>query len=273
MDNKELLGMYENYMTGIKKRTTSTMRAYLSDLKQFINEVGNPLEIKRGDILNYINKISVNFAPATVQRKVATIQTFYSFMIEYGFIRENISTKLPTPQIPKTIINCPDSRTIEKMIENESLESVKIAIELGSFTAMRASEVCNLKIEDIDFNASTCILRDTKTAKSRIVAIESKTLEHIKNYIKTTGLTQGCLLRTKNGKPWSDRNFSNYIKKNTSENFHFHLCRHYCLTELANNHGVHIAKEMAGHSSIVTTQKYLHPSTNTLLNAVNTSRK
>lgn len=273
MDTKKLLEMYEIYMVSTKNRSKNTMRGYLTDLRQFVEYAGNPLSLKRVDILNYINEISPKFAPATVQRKVATIQTLYSFMMEYGLIQENISTKLPTPSIPKTIINCPDSVTIEKMIEEEPLDAIKIALELGSFTAMRASEVCNLKIEDIDFDKSTCILRDTKTAKSRLVAIESKTLEHIKRYLKTNGLSQGCLLRTKNGKPWGERNFSKYIQKNTYKDFHFHLCRHYCLTELANNHGVHIAKEMAGHTSILTTQKYLHPSANTLLNAVNGARK
>ena len=271
MNTQQLMEGYKNYLRHTKKRSENTIRGYVSDLKHFLSVTKNIENITRVEILDYVQELNKTLSAKTVHRRVASIQSLFDYMVNYGIAKEDVSQNIPLPSVKQKIRKCPTQDEIERIIANESLEQARIAIQLGAYVGLRVSEVCNLKVEDIDFNKSVAILRDTKTAESQEVMIDDVTLENIKHYVTKNRITNGNLLRTKHGKVWSERNLHKYLQGKFD--FSFHGFRHACATRLANEADIHVAKFQLRHKALSTTLAYVHKMPETQLSALNNLRK
>lgn len=140
-------------------------------------------------------------------------------------------------------------------------------IELMFATGVRISELCNIKLEDIDLgDMSICITG--KGAKERIVQIvndEQKSL--LNRYIaEFTGDIDkvGYLFVTKNGTRFSEQAARNMVKKyalasGVNSRLTPHMFRHAFATYLLEEDvDIRYIQRLLGHSSIATTQIYCY---------------
>lgn len=192
----------------------------------------------------------------TINRYRSAILTAINIGKELGKVSEGYRMTWKKAKEPNGRI-----RYIDKEIINEAVEKadgdlgelIQVLVETGA----RLSEIVNLKEEDVDFNTSTVKLYDTKNGTSRAVPMTEKVREILGK--KGMGRKQGTFFQfTANtyGKHMIKLN-----KKLGDNKFTLHELRHTAASRLAHNGcDAFTIQSLLGHSSVTTSQRYVHMS-------------
>jgi integrase/recombinase XerD len=141
----------------------------------------------------------------------------------------------------------------------------KAIIALAYSTVMRVSEVCNLKIADIDSKRMIITIRQGKGRKDRIVGLSDKILEILSVYFTEYRPKEYLFNGQGNNIQYSHTSCNEIVKKYLGKEFHFHLLRHSNATALLEARtDLRIIQKHLGHASSKTTEVYTHVSTNIL---------
>jgi len=146
-------------------------------------------------------------------------------------------------------------------IENSKHKAI---IALAYSTGMRVSEVCNLKIADIDSRRMIITIRQSKGRKDRIVGLSEKILAILRIYF-TDYKPKEFLFNGQFDLQYSHTSCNQIVKKYLGKEYHFHLLRHSNATALLEaGTDLRIIQKHLGHASSKTTEVYTHVSTNVL---------
>lgn len=177
---------------------TSTIKAYRYDLDKFISLVGDidmnsPMVRQR--IRLFLKKIKdMGYTKKGIGRKIASLRSYFKFLTLNEFIEKNVMSTIKSPKIkleealPK-FLDLSDISVIFEKLKDKTIFNTKksqryyLIIRLLYSTMARVSELCNIKINDIDFNKGYIRLRG-KGNKERIVPVDNRTLEIFKEHIK-----------------------------------------------------------------------------------------
>lgn len=275
---------YLKYCETQKRLDKKTLKAYRTDLDQFISFFSNTYinTISIPDIEKYIGYLHQNFKPKTAKRKLASIKSFYHFLEYKDFIDLNpfnkIKIKFREPVIlPKTIPLYIVERLLTTMYKEFSLAhttfrkkrillDITICETLFS-TGMRISELCNLKISDVELYDATIRIYG-KGAKERMIQIGNKDvlliLEKYEAEYSSEINKSGYFFVNPNATQLSDQAIRRMIKKYcslASIDLHItpHMFRHTFATSLLEaDVDIRYIQEMLGHSSITVTEIYTH---------------
>lgn len=295
----ELINSYMAYCEKQKALSKNSIRAYKIDMAQFIEflkteypSLDTIRDVNKVVLQKYMQYLIENYAVKSCKRKLACIKAFFNHLEFEDIIDVNPMRKVRTtfkePSVlPKTL----------KMIEVQALlqqlyllyrqakspyarfnllKSIAY-LELLFATGMRVGELCGLSMESIDFDQA-CVRIMGKGQKERIVYIASPdVLKILSNYIKVRNALS----------PATNALFINYWKRKITEESvrkdikkwaHLvlpgkritpHMFRH-TFASLLLEEGVDIKfiQELLGHSSIATTQIYLHISNSAIKSAL-----
>lgn len=154
----------------------------------------------------------------------------------------------------------------------------KTIIKFMINTGLRVSELCNLKIVDLDLN-NRCISIIGKGYKERIVTLNDEVIQYLSDYIAKKKTHSEYVFTAKNGFPLT-RNAVWLVLRKASvisglpEFIHPHMLRHTFCTRLTdNNVSIDKIAELAGHSKLDTTRIYSKVSLNKKYEAVSTLNK
>lgn len=250
------------------KKTFQTLIDYLVNIKNFKLQNITFENITREIIIEFLNYLEDDKKNSirTRNQRLACIKSFYQYcMIDeidnIDNIRKilGIKAKKETKKVMnyltedelKTILDSIDTST-KKGRRNLSL------ISLLYDTAARASEIINLKIEDIYLEEKYIILTG-KGNKQRIVSIMEQTKNLLVNYIKENHIKSGYLFNIK-GKNFSQYTLTkivNKYSKKINKQISPHTFRHTRAVHLLDK-GVNIIyiQELLGHTSVTTTMEY-----------------
>lgn len=285
MNNLQILvDTYLEYCKKQKRLDSKTIKAYQIDLRQFSeqNIIKNASDITSDILENYIATLHQKYKPKTVKRKITSLKVLFHYFEYKDIITVNpfnkIQLRFREPTIlPKTI----PLHTIETFLSaiyNQyhngpttyqrdcALRDAAI-IELLFATGMRISELCALKINDVDLYDRTVLIYG-KGAKERIIQIGNDDVIQILNTYKNTfsAAMQVCnhFFANPNGTALSDQAVRRMIKKYTTLagiELHItpHMFRHTFATSLLEaDVDIRYIQEMLGHSSINITKIYTH---------------
>lgn len=138
-------------------------------------------------------------------------------------------------------------------------------------TGMRKGEIFNLKWENVDFDNRHISIKESKSGRERKIPINSILYGLLYALHSQNGHNEFVFVNPKTRKPFTDvkKSFDTACTDAGIEDLRFHDLRHTFATRLVRR-GVDlvIIKELMGHSSIVTTQRYLHSQADVKLQAV-----
>ncbi len=154
-------------------------------------------------------------------------------------------------------------REVSKLLNAPPREKVRDRLILRVLyrCGLRVSELCNLKIEEIDFGDGTLMVRGGKGGRDRLIPVDHQTLDMIEYYIENA--TSGYLILSDRGGMLSTRQVQRLVsdygrKAGIVQPIHPHMLRHsfavHCLKAGMN---LRTVQKMLGHSSLTTTQVYL----------------
>jgi site-specific recombinase XerD len=175
----------------------------------------------------------------------------------------NIEYPRSEKKLPKII----DKEFLLEKIEGIQNLKHKAIISLAYSTGMRVSEVCNLKVKDIDSKRMLINVNKAKGRKDRVVPLSKNILMLLRTYYKEYR-PETYLFKGQTKDRYSPRSCGQIVKKYIGHDFHFHLLRHSHATALLES-GVdlRLIQKQLGHNSSKTTEIYTHVSTS-LINQI-----
>ncbi len=258
----------------------STIKAYNYDLDKLINLVGDidmNSPMIRQQIRLFLKKIKdLGYTKKGIGRKIASLRSYFKFLTLNEFIDKNPMSTIRSPKIkleeslPK-FLNISDVEVIFKKLKDRILFNSRksqryyLIVRLLYSTMARVSELCNIRIRDIDFEKGYIRLRG-KGNKERIVPVDQKTLEIFKESLNNRisyDSEEYLLVNTRNQRlsPRVVQTDIKYIKERCgfpdSKIITPHVFRHTGATHLRRS-GMDISElqDILGHSSPNTTRIY-----------------
>ncbi|CUS96962.1 tyrosine recombinase XerC [Candidatus Chrysopegis kryptomonas] len=271
------------YLDIEKNCSQRTIEAYEDALYEFYSFILNlrgkadVQKIDRSLIRDYLAYLhSKGLKKTSISAKLSAVKSFFKFLVKFKIIPSNptIGFSLKTEKsLPvfleedkiEKLMNLPDLKTDEGVRDRALLEFLYS-------TGVRVSELCGLNIDDVDFSNETVKVLG-KGGKFRVVPFGRKAREALREYLKirdnfTTNEQseddKKALFVSKSGKRITKSEVYEIVSKYISavadlERKGPHVLRHSFATHLL-NHGADImaVKELLGHSSLSTTQRYTH---------------
>lgn len=270
----EYLSLEKNY----SEHTITAYKADLGSFKKFIlkeYEDDNLSQVNYAQIRSWIVYLVNNkITNKTINRKISSLKTFYTFLIKVKTIRESPLRKHRVLKVPKRV-NIPfNTKEINEVLnllsDNSDFISLrnKLIVELLYSTGMRRNELINLQIKDVDMlqeNIKVLGKRD----KERYIPLLKSIVKSLKVYLKVrTDYTQenDYLFITKKKKKLYGtlvyRLINDYFSSVSSKvKKSPHVLRHAFATHLLNEGAdLNAVKELLGHASLVSTQIYTNSS-------------
>lgn len=250
----------------IKNYSENTISNYVSQvglfLKRFNSQVTKPSEITEKMIKAWLLEAkSINGR----KHRISAVKLFYSLTGKQPLKFKYIEYPKSEKNLPKII----DKNKILEAIAGITNLKHKAIITLAFSTGMRVSEVCNVKIKDIDSDRMIISIIQAKGRKDRIVPLSKITLETLRNYFKVYKPKE-YLFNGQFDLQYSPTSCNQIVKKYLGKDYHFHQLRHSNATALLESGtDLRIIQKLLGHSSSKTTEIYTHVSTQ-LINQVNT---
>lgn len=281
-----------------KRLSENTMRAYRIDIGQFVAYLKRhhiddltARDINKEVIQNYVNEMISTYAPRSCKRKIACLKSFFSHLEFEDEILVNpfrkIRIKLNEPKTLPRVIKRRDVREQMQFV-NSSVHQAKtvfkkfLAIrtmacyELLIGTGLRVGELCHLKVDAIDLDNLTIRILG-KGRKERIVYLASQqVIDAIRSYSQikqTCRITSEYFFTNWNGSRMKEGTVRRLIreigKAVTHRRITPHMFRHTFATALLEkNIDISFIQVLLGHSSIKTTQIYLHLSNTAIRSAL-----
>lgn len=267
-----------------------TLTAYQLDLNQFLEKQQSKspiavITIDKSIIRNYLIWLDNNYKPRSIKRKLATLKSFFTFLeqeelIEYSPFRKLRLRVDRAKSLPRTLsltsirklLQCAyaarDYAEKKSCAKQEAVRDIAVIETLFS-TGVRVSELCKLKVTDVDLKNKQIIVMG-KGKRERVIPLCDKaTILALHNY-KTQYTNyldkKSVFFLNRDKRPLSDQSVRQLIKKYQGkacipENATPHMFRHTIATLLLEN-GVDIRniQTLLGHSSLAVTEIYTHVS-------------
>ena len=273
-----MLDKFISYLQFEKRYSEHTVIAYKNDLSQFITfaelqEISGFSSLSSAFIRSWIVELIENgCANKSVNRKLASLRTFYKWLRKEGLASTNPLLKLRGPKSEKRLPSFAKESDLKETnlsdYFSDDFNGLRDALMVEVFyqTGIRLSELINLKDGNVT-NDSIKVLG--KRNKERIIPITAALFKKITAYRKVRNLTCGAtttLFVLENGNilypAFVYRRITKYLGTTTQlDKKSPHVLRHTFATHMLNRGaGLETLKDLLGHANLAATQIYTHNS-------------
>jgi integrase/recombinase XerC len=266
------LATFLNTLSG-KNRSTATIRAYATDIAQFISflhannvSIQTPSDVERIDVMEYLSALAKRELTGIARaRKMSAIREYFRFLEGVGLITKSPTTGIETPKREKNgrQVLRPDEYT--KMLSLAGANPRDFAIiQVFLQTGIRVSELANLTKDDIDFVKPAITVRG-KGSVEREIALEKKGIHALKSYLAVwpESISKKVFLNYQ-GDPISERGIRKLVVKYRKEagitkKASCHTLRHtFATCKAEKGVSAYQLQQWLGHANLNTTQIYIH---------------
>lgn len=279
-----MLDSFINYLEYEKRASRHTVLAYRKDLDQFSEFC--QLSFEKEDISNadhpeirawIVDLVEQNLSPTSINRKIATLRSFYKFLMRSGVITKDPTYKLRALKSPKRLPEFVQEEAMDKILEEIQYEPTfegqrdRMVMEFLYLTGVRLSELLELKWRDIDLQ-SDGVKVFGKRKKERMIPLTNRLKKNIISYKKVFDETfpfvdQSDYFIVINHKEQAYpmkiyrivKHYLDLFAQTTKRSPH--LLRHTFATHLLNKGAdLNAVKDLLGHANLAATQVYTHNS-------------
>ena len=273
---KKYVEKYIDYLKIVKHSSVNTVASYKRDLMKLCGYMTRQdrediSQIDQAFLYSYVMTLESNgLSSATISRNIASIKSFFLYLLKQGDISEDPTELLKSPKIEKKLPEVLSVDEINLLLKQPSGNNKKelrdkAMLELLYATGMRVSELISLKLNDLNLSYGYILCRDAN--KERVIPVDKTALEALDNYLKKSRNTvcdSGDFLFTNlKGAPMTRQGFwkiikSYAVKAGIKKDITPHMIRHSFASHLVTNGAdLKAVQEMMGHADISTTQIYL----------------
>lgn len=265
-----------DYISSEKRYSEHTVRAYSTDLREFLNYSKKIVDETPGVkphqlVRRYIGYLNLKGnCNSTISRKVASARSFIRHSFRDGYIENDISDLIGAPKKAKILPKTLKLRTIRELLDLTELDANSLRdrtiIQLLYASGLRVSELTGLKYSSVDYSKREIKVMG-KGRKERVVPVDEGTLNLLRRYAgANSGKSKAgsFFFLKKDGTPVSTDSVRRVIKKyarplGMAEGVSPHTLRHSFATHLLESGAdLRSVQELLGHVDLSTTQLYTH---------------
>lgn len=271
------LRLFFKFLDEDKKLSDNTLQSYKRDLKQFReyleeNEI-HYNRVHEEEMRNYIEHLEeIGKKPSTISRCIASIRSFYQYVVKKGKMKEDPTENIQSPKIEKRTPSVLTAKEVELLLEqpkNVDLKGIrdKAMLEFAYATGMRVTEIISLNIDDVHLDEGYITCKNGN--KQRNIPLGKMAAKALKDYVENAREIlikkekENALFVNINGGRLTRQGFWKIIKY-YKEQAHItkeitpHVLRHSFATHLLQNGAdLKAIQTMLGHSDISSTQVYM----------------
>jgi integrase/recombinase XerD len=268
----------------------NTLEAYRSDLQQFGvflgHRVRDPLQVLPADLAAFVSELATGVdgrkpvAPATLQRKIACLRSFYRHLRREQQIEYDPTAELRPPRSPGRLPKVLSRDEVNRLLAQPTGNSPaalrdRALLETMYACGLRASEAISLELSELDLEAGILRARG-KGSKERLVPVGRLAIESLQVYLergrpRLVGLhDEPRVFVNLRGAGLSRQGLYKIVQGHAkraglAHRMSPHTLRHTFATHLlAGGCDLRSLQEMLGHADIGTTQIYTHLSSDRL---------
>ena len=269
--------LFLEFLQKDKKLSNNTLQSYKRDITQYesyINEENlQYLKVTKDDIKKYLENLkNIGKKTSTISRNLASIRSFYQYLVRTKKIKEDPTEGIQSPKVEKRVPSVLSSKEVELLLEQPKAVDLKgirdkAMLEFAYATGMRVTEIINLNLEDV--NLKEGYVSCTNANKQRNIPLGAISINALKEYIKKArpylikSEDEKSLFVNINGKRLTRQGFWKIIKyykeqAHIAKDITPHVLRHSFATHLLQNGAdLKSIQTMLGHSDISSTQVYV----------------
>ena len=291
MEFEKHLAQFREYLESnhFSERTVETYCSYAKRFVGFIDEyyprVTSFEKITKDIILDFQNHL-VGYANERGQRLanvtqgliLRAVKKLFYFLIKRDLILKDPTTVITFPKEQQRLTrNIPTEQEVFDLLNHTQLRDPvsirnRAIIELFYSCGIRTSELCNLKVGDVDLIEQTVTIVNGKGGKSRLLPIGQYAAYYIEQYVtrarkymlKGKSEDPGHLFLSQRGNPFNRSTINKTVMKTITRNANLekplscYSFRHGVASHLlANGVDITYISKLLGHESLNTTQRYL----------------
>ncbi|HJJ95916.1 MAG TPA: tyrosine-type recombinase/integrase [Methanocorpusculum sp.] len=202
-----------------------------------------------------------HLSPTSIRQYNSAMSSFYKYLVKQDIMDVNPMDKVDRPKSKdrelKYLRHKEVMEFIEKLKQYGNGNRNSLIVRTIYATGMRISEICSMEVSHINFEEGTIKVLHGKGDKFRVVFCDSDTLQLISEYLD--GRNSGPVFESTRGVGISARMVQHFFNLYAPEGITPHKIRHSYASELySRSHNIRVVQENLGHTSIKTTEIYVH---------------
>ncbi|MEQ8472922.1 MAG: tyrosine-type recombinase/integrase [Marinoscillum sp.] len=276
-----MIDSFLKYLRYEKRYSEHTLTAYRRDLEQFqvflseTFEIQDSIEAKHPHLRSWVVELmDSGITPNSINRKIATLKSYYKFLLGRELISANPTGRLKPLKGEKRLPSFVRENEMVTLLDQVEFPDDflgardRLILELLYATGIRLAELIGLKDSDVNaYQGSIKVLG--KRNKERLIPTSDFIVKLIRNYQAKRDTEFGMcayLLVTDKGEKLYPMMVYRTVKKyleqvTTISKKSPHVLRHTFATHLLNKGAdLNAVKDLLGHTSLAATQVYTHNS-------------
>jgi integrase/recombinase XerD len=263
-----------------KGLSDNTIQAYRRDIQKFAAFAADRQrqikDLTRSDVVDFLGSLyRKGLDSRSVARHLVTIRNFFRFALIEGYITDDPAATIESPRFRQSLPEFLSVAEVDRLLEQPDTSNAvglrdRALIELLYSAGLRVSELCGLRVDDIQIDAG-CLRCVGKGNKERLVPVGKQALAVVEQYLRKA---RAKLLREEGSSPYLFLNQRGHKlsritfwkilvaygrKAGLRKSLTPHMLRHSFATHLLDRGAdLRSVQMMLGHSDISTTQIYTH---------------
>lgn len=191
---ESILAEFEAYLFQEKKMARNSLQAYRRDVRGFAGflkekNIRRFSDASSATVISYVLYLKkIGRTTSTINRKVASVRSFYNFLIRRGDVTENPAEQIRTPKQERKTLEYLSPEEVELLLSQPdgSRKGIrdKAILELIYATGMRVSELVMLDVGDVNLKMDF-VACGSEQGSGRIIPIGRLCKEALIAYLET----------------------------------------------------------------------------------------
>ena len=255
--SNEKISQFYDYLIS-EEKSAKTVEKYMRDINEFAKWL-ETRELNRQEVLKYKERLITEYAPASVNSILSSLNSFFGYNKQYGLRVKNVKIQRQMFAAEDRMLNKDEYERLLKAAKDKNNEKLMLIMQTICATGIRVSELNFITVEAVNTGKTEVRLK----GKIRTVFLPSQLCGRLKRYMRENGITNGCVFVTRNGKPidrtsiWKEMKSLCDSAGVAREKVFPHNLRHlFARTYYSIQKDIVRLADILGHSSINTTRIY-----------------
>lgn len=255
-----------------RRFTADTLRFYRGRMKLFLDFLAAQgidwlTDLSHHHIRQYLVNLQESGVSSAYHHSLArAIRAFLNYCVRDELIEKSPFDKVQMPRLEKKVLEAVNSEGIAAILKACKYERDKAIILFMLDSGVRASELCSLNVEDIDFATGEVAIKRGKGQKGRVVYIGPRARKQIRRYfIRELGCEPSAkkplFITQDDGSRfvyYTLKQLLRRLREKSGVNFSAHsLRRTFAINSLRNGMDIYTLAKLMGHTDITVLRAYL----------------
>ena len=203
---KELIKNFRRYLIE-EEKAAATVEKYIRDINVFADWLGEK-ELDKETVLIYKEKLIKNYAPASINSVLSSLNSFFTFNEWYNLRVKNLKIQRQIFANKDNELTKEEYERLLTAAKSTGNEQLYFLMQTICSTGIRVSELCYITVESLKAQKAQINLK----GKMRVVLLPKELCKMLLKYSKEQKVTSGSVFVSRNGKPLDRSNIWKMMK-------------------------------------------------------------